>query len=142
MERYSSWQQTVERLHTVAHKREQERKRLEKGSVEALDQFAFHGLRQRGLVGDDLESIISDPTRLRAFLEKKRGAKARKPAEKMVQLLRDGLKLGYTIAGKNTSRFDEKASMKFLSPRFFGVVPEKENSGKLRVLAGPCLSSN
>lgn len=67
---------------------------------------------------------MMDPKKLRNFLAKKRGDKARKPMEKLIQLLRDGLKLGYTIAGKNTSRFDEK-TMKFVSPRFLSVVPEE-----------------
>ncbi len=114
----------VERLRGVAQKRREDRKRLEEGSIEGLDQLAFRGLRQRGLAGDDLESMVADPKRLRTFLAKKRGDNAKKPAEKLVQLLREGMKLGYSIAGKNTSNFDEQM-MKLLSPRFLSVVPER-----------------
>jgi hypothetical protein len=50
--------------------------------------------------------------------------------EKVMQLLRDGIKLGYSLAGQNTSDFDTR-SMKFISPRFLGVVPEDENDNEV-----------
>lgn len=44
-----------------------------------------------------------------------------------MDLVRDGFKLAYAMAGQNTSDFDEK-NMKLISPRFLGVVPEEKNN--------------
>lgn len=43
-----------------------------------------------------------------------------------MDLLRDGFKLGYALAGQNTTNFDEK-NMKLMSPRLLGVVPEEKD---------------
>jgi hypothetical protein len=39
--------------------------------------------------------------------------------------VRDAMKLGYSMAGQNTSGFEEK-TVKLVSPRFFGLVPEEK----------------
>lgn len=41
-------------------------------------------------------------------------------------MFRDALKIGYTMAGKNTTDFDKK-NLKFASPRFFGISPNEES---------------
>jgi hypothetical protein len=59
-------------------------------------------------------------------LQKARNKKNKKPEEKVMDLLRDGFKLGYALAGQNTTNFDEK-NMKLMSPRLLGVVPEEKD---------------
>lgn len=50
----------------------------------------------------------------------------------MMHTLREGMKLGYMMAGQNTSNFDEK-SVKMVSPRFFGLVPEEKQPDEVSV---------
>lgn len=91
--------------------------------------MAFRGIRQQMEKGGgvDVDALTRDPTKLGEFLKKARNRKDKKPAEKIIDLLRDGFKLGYALAGQNTTDFDKK-NMKLMSPRFLGVVPEdKEN---------------
>ncbi len=73
---------------------------------------------------------MKDPKKLKSFITKARNKKNKKPAEKIMDLLRDGFKLGYSLAGQNTTDFDTK-SMKFISPRFLGVIPENKNDDEV-----------
>jgi hypothetical protein len=45
-------------------------------------------------------------------------------------LLRDGFKLGYSLAGQNISNFDNK-TLKMISPKFFGLLPETDNGDEV-----------
>ncbi|KAI1694001.1 moulting cycle domain-containing protein [Ditylenchus destructor] len=75
-----------------------------------------------------LPSVFNDPAKLKQWISKKKNStKCKEPMEKLLALLRQGLKLGYTIAGKNTSDFDDK-TLKIVSPRFLSVVPEEDQS--------------
>ncbi|KAI1709539.1 moulting cycle domain-containing protein [Ditylenchus destructor] len=79
-------------------------------------------------VNEDLPSVFDDPTRLKQWISKKKNStKCKEPMEKLLALLRQGLKLGYTIAGKNTTDFDDK-TLRIVSPRFLSVVPEEDQS--------------
>jgi hypothetical protein len=71
---------------------------------------------------------VENPEKLKEFLHKKRSSRSRKPLDRLVSLLRDGLRLGYSLAGKNTSEVDESTVMKFVSPRFMSVIPEAETN--------------
>lgn len=51
----------------------------------------------------------------------------RDPTARLMGLLRDGLKMGYMIAGQNTSKF-ENGTLKVLSPEFFSVSPKEGNA--------------
>jgi hypothetical protein len=42
-----------------------------------------------------------------------------------VTLLRDGIKLGYAFAGKNSTDLENK-TLKMVSPRFLSVTPEQD----------------
>lgn len=49
---------------------------------------------------------------------------------KLTHLVRDGVKLGFLLAGeKNTSALNDK-NMKVLSPRFLSLRPENENGSE------------
>jgi hypothetical protein len=74
--------------------------------------------------------LINNPEKLREFLKKSRTRKNKKPEEKMIDLVRDGFKLGYALAGKNTTEFENK-NMKFISPRFMSVVPEQKQKDEV-----------
>ncbi|KAI1702303.1 moulting cycle domain-containing protein [Ditylenchus destructor] len=75
-----------------------------------------------------LPSVFNDPAKLKQWISKKKNStKCKEPMEKLLALLRQGLKLGYTIAGKNTTDFDDK-TLKIVSPRFLSVVPEEDQS--------------
>lgn len=45
--------------------------------------------------------------------------------KRLMNFLRDGMKLGYSLAGKNTSDFDNK-TFKVFSPRLLSVMPDEE----------------
>uniref|UniRef100_A0A915DNU2 Uncharacterized protein n=1 Tax=Ditylenchus dipsaci TaxID=166011 RepID=A0A915DNU2_9BILA len=121
------WQETVQRIRDSNTKRKLIKKRLEEESIENMEQFAFRGMKSRGMVGEDLNEIIEDPKRLKDFLTKKRSQKSKEPSTRLMNLLREGFKLGYTISGKNASKFDDK-NLKIASPRFLSVVPENEDN--------------
>ncbi|CAD5218193.1 unnamed protein product [Bursaphelenchus okinawaensis] len=65
--------------------------------------------------------------------------KPKSPEEKITNLLKDGIKLGYSLAGHDTSDFDEK-SMRIASPRFLSLMPELNSKNQLD-LASPSLLS-
>jgi hypothetical protein len=58
--------------------------------------------------------------------EKQKDA-ANEPVERLTNLVRDGIKLGYRLADKNMTgdELDEK-TLKLISPRFLSVVPDNE----------------
>ncbi|KAI1732619.1 moulting cycle domain-containing protein [Ditylenchus destructor] len=119
------WQETVIKITDSNKRRKEIRRKLEEESLENMEQFAFRGMKDRGMVQDDLNDVFEDPEKLKKFLSKKRSEKSKEPVHKLMGLLRQGLKIGYTLAGKNTSDFDDK-TLKIASPRFLSVVPEEE----------------
>jgi hypothetical protein len=74
-----------------------------------------------------LNEIATEPRKVRAFLAKKRLERGKKgvPMEKVVNLMRDAIKLAYTFAGQNTTGMEDK-TMRMVSPRFLSVTPEDE----------------
>lgn len=58
-------------------------------------------------------------------MNKKRSEKSKEPMERLMRLLKQGIKLGYSMTGQNTTDFDKK-NLKIASPRFLSVVPEKD----------------
>ncbi|KAI1705938.1 moulting cycle domain-containing protein [Ditylenchus destructor] len=119
------WQETIAKISDSAKHRKEERKRLEEESLENMDQFVFRGMRDRGMIQEDLDTVIRDPVKLKRWLAKKRSSKTQEPMQRLVALLRQGLKIGYSFTGKNASDLDDK-TLKVASPRFLSVVPEEE----------------
>ncbi|KAI6238496.1 hypothetical protein M3Y99_00673100 [Aphelenchoides fujianensis] len=135
--RTQRWQETVERIKVAGEKKRAMQKRIDEESEESLDQMAFRGI-QKQLGKDegnmDVEMLMKDPTKLNEFVNKAKTKKNRKPLEKVMQLLRDGIKLGYSLSGQNTTDFDTR-TMKLVSPRLLGVVPEEKNDDELNLLS-------
>lgn len=48
-------------------------------------------------------------------------------AKRLSNLIRDGVKLGYSLTGQNLTDLDTK-TMKVMSPRFLSLIPEEENN--------------
>ena len=68
---------------------------------------------------------MESPEKLKKFLNMKRSDKSKAPIQRFVNLLRDGIKLGYAFAGQNSTDLENK-TLKMLSPRFLGVTPEDD----------------
>uniref|UniRef100_A0A183D3Y8 DEAD/DEAH box helicase n=1 Tax=Gongylonema pulchrum TaxID=637853 RepID=A0A183D3Y8_9BILA len=51
-----------------------------------------------------------------------------------IKLLRNSVKLGMMLAGKNISGFENK-TIRLASPRFFGIVPEDVSNDETRLLS-------
>ena len=69
--------------------------------------------------------LIDDPNELKSLARHQRKEKSHEPMRRMLDLLREGVKLSYQMTGKNVSNFDDK-TLKVISPRFLSVVPENE----------------
>uniref|UniRef100_A0A915CL33 Uncharacterized protein n=1 Tax=Ditylenchus dipsaci TaxID=166011 RepID=A0A915CL33_9BILA len=69
-----------------------------------------------------LDEIIGDPKQLKKMLTSGRNDKNMDSTRKITGLLRQALKLGYMLAGENTTDFDNK-NVKMISPRFLSVTP-------------------
>ncbi|KAI1696571.1 moulting cycle domain-containing protein [Ditylenchus destructor] len=123
------WKEVIGKISQNDKERKNKRKWLEgESSIEDMEQLVFRGMRQKGVVNEDLPSVFEDPTKLKQWISKKKNStKCKEPMEKLLALLRQGLKLGYTIAGKNTTDFDDK-TLRIVSPRFLSVVPEEDQS--------------
>lgn len=48
-------------------------------------------------------------------------------AKRLSNLIRDGVKLGYSLSGQNATDLDQK-TMKVMSPRFLSVIPDQEEN--------------
>uniref|UniRef100_A0A914I061 Uncharacterized protein n=1 Tax=Globodera rostochiensis TaxID=31243 RepID=A0A914I061_GLORO len=124
------WQQTIARLQKSSVRRKEIRQKLEVPDREGdmdLDQLKFRGLKhQMGLAGEDLPAVVEDPRRARALIARTRAAargSGASPTDRLVELLRQGFALGYSMAGQNGTDFEEK-TLRSLSPRFLSVMPE------------------
>lgn len=124
------WQNTVQRIQNSANKRKAMKKRLEEGELESMDQLTYRGLKRHGAIAeeDDLYEIAENPEKLGKFLSKTRTKKGKLPIERFVNMLRDGIKLGYAFAGQNATELENK-TLKMVSPRFLSVTAEDENDG-------------
>jgi hypothetical protein len=56
---------------------------------------------------------------MKNFMKRAQQKKNKKPMEKLFQLVKDGVRLGYSLSGQNTTNFENK-TVKLFSPRFMG----------------------
>ncbi|CAD5214375.1 unnamed protein product [Bursaphelenchus xylophilus] len=135
------WKKTVEKLKNVGELRSKKRKETEDVSEETLQQLSLNGLKKHVMKGQesdvDLLDVFKDEQKLRDYL-KKRKEKPKDTSEKIFGLIREGLKLAYMMSPNGTKNstddFDDK-SMKLMSPRFFGLVPEAKEKNELEFLS-------
>lgn len=101
-------------------------KKIEDDSEENLDQMSLQAfkhkfMRKSPLDDINFDEIIKYPKKLNEILKNRKGNMTNE--EKIVSLIRDGVKLAYTIAGQNVTNFDNK-TIKLVSPRFLGITKE------------------
>ncbi|CAD5213616.1 unnamed protein product [Bursaphelenchus xylophilus] len=134
------WQDTVSKLRKNGDKRKRYKKLIEDDSEENMNQMALRGLKEKMLGADgkqtvedvDLEELMKDPQKLKEFVNAHK--KKRKPEERVVDTIRDAMKLVYSIAGKDTTNFDNR-TLKLVSPRFLGVVPEEAQDDEINLIS-------
>ncbi|CAD5213618.1 unnamed protein product [Bursaphelenchus xylophilus] len=136
---HRNWEVTVSRLKKVASEREQRkaRKELENDSEEKMAQmssFAFQRSTKNEDEKAELDKAFKDPKQMDKLIEKKLKSTKMKPEGRLMQFVKDALKLAYSLSGKNTTNF-EKKDMKFVSPRFFGVVKENKKEDEIDFLS-------
>ncbi|CAD5215061.1 unnamed protein product [Bursaphelenchus xylophilus] len=140
-----SWQMAVEKVRLSAHKRKAARKafaeRQEKGDFENLQQLAFRNLGQKHSMANELEGMIEKPDEMKKMIRDKKFKMMADPVGRMTNLVREGVKLGFSLAGQNSSDLDEK-TLSLISPRFFSVTPEQDADGNSTVnILSPSLLS-
>ncbi|CAD5213614.1 unnamed protein product [Bursaphelenchus xylophilus] len=137
------WQNTVEKLKINGAKRKKFKKLVENDSEENMNQIQMKSLRNKltgkkePTVDVDIEEMAENPEKLKNFVKNRKTPKNYE--EKVMDLIRRGVKLGYSFAGKNTTNFEDK-NMKLVSPRFLGVVPEENQDDDIS-LVSPSLFS-
>lgn len=68
--------------------------------------------------------VMDDPKKLRKYLAAKKLESSNDPSHRIASLVKEGVNLGYALAGRNVSAF-ENGTLKVVSPRFFSVLPDK-----------------
>ncbi|CAD5213604.1 unnamed protein product [Bursaphelenchus xylophilus] len=131
------WQNTVAKLKTNGAKRKKYKELIENDSEENLQSMNL-GLYKEKMVKKnpasdvDMEKLLKDPVELKKFIKKKKIPKTKE--DKIVDMIRSGLKLMYSLAGENTTNFEER-NMKLVSPRFLGVVPEEKKDDDISLIS-------
>ncbi|VDK34631.1 unnamed protein product [Gongylonema pulchrum] len=80
---------------------------------------------------NDFDSI---PLRIAEQVQDQILEQKKKVIAEPIKLLRDSIKLGMMLAGKNVSGFDNK-TVRLASPKFFGIVPEEYSNDETRLLS-------
>uniref|UniRef100_A0A1I7SK62 Protein C10 n=1 Tax=Bursaphelenchus xylophilus TaxID=6326 RepID=A0A1I7SK62_BURXY len=102
-----------------------------------MSSFAFQRSTKNEDEKAELDKAFKDPKQMDKLIEKKLKSTKMKPEGRLMQFVKDALKLAYSLSGKNTTNF-EKKDMKFVSPRFFGVVKENKKEDEVREAATLC----
>ena len=68
---------------------------------------------------------MDDRPRLRALIRRQCADRKAQPADRLIRLVKQGVRLGFAMAGENTTDWDEK-TFRLISPRFLSVVAEEE----------------
>ncbi|CAD5213610.1 unnamed protein product [Bursaphelenchus xylophilus] len=132
-ENLPKWQETVKSLRENGKKRRKFKELVENDSEETLSQIQMAAFKSKlmnktELTADiDVDGMVEDPKKLKEFLKNRK--KPITQEERVVNLIRNGMKLAYSLAGQNTTDFESK-TMKLISPRFLGLVPDEEEEEK------------
>ncbi|KAL3084626.1 hypothetical protein niasHT_034665 [Heterodera trifolii] len=138
----AEWQNTIEKIRQTSKRRKTMRKQKmepEKALLKLQQQIAGNG--QNNNAGEqipfgEMDEILErgNRTEIRQIIRmaqrqksaRRNGKKDKKmDPDKLVQLVRQGVTLGFALAGQNTTGWDEK-TMRLVSPRFLSVVAEEE----------------
>ncbi|KAI6185051.1 hypothetical protein M3Y97_00663100 [Aphelenchoides bicaudatus] len=121
-----NWKETVEKMRqSSALMRNKENEEFDEkmapiAMIQKLGRIGTDGKNQV-----DIESFLHDKQQMKKQMMKmprKEGG----PVDKIFKLVRQGLKLGYAMSGKNSTDFDDK-NTRVLSPKFLSISPEMRN---------------
>lgn len=70
-----------------------------------------------------VEKLATDRVALKKFMDDRK-SKPKKTEEKIMNVIREGVRIGYMLSGQNMTNFDQR-SLKMASPRFLGLMPDK-----------------
>lgn len=122
------WAETVQKLKRNAAllKKHKQKAELEAESEESLNSMALLAAKRSmredvAMNDDDFDQIAGNRTRLKAWLKTRRTPGD--VASNVIGILRQGMKLASSLAGQNTTDFDNK-NIQVASPRFMGLVRE------------------
>lgn len=126
-----SWQRTIKRLMNIASlQREQQKQQEEwqKSADDDADEFNDKIWHKRFGVSSDHQQEkqqTNTPTGLLELLALKHGKKPTEPVDRLMRLLRQAIRLGYSLTGRNGTDMEHR-TFRTLSPRFLSVIPQQE----------------
>uniref|UniRef100_A0A914E811 Uncharacterized protein n=1 Tax=Acrobeloides nanus TaxID=290746 RepID=A0A914E811_9BILA len=127
------WQYAVERIRGRVIQ-EKENKQQLKEARKQFEDYLFRGFRHEN-ENIDVDEMMEHPKQLKQLLEIKRQTDPKTDRDqKLLDLLRDGVKLGYSLVGRNTSELEDK-NLKAFSPRLLSVVPEEDDKNSVDLLS-------
>uniref|UniRef100_A0A915EAM5 Uncharacterized protein n=1 Tax=Ditylenchus dipsaci TaxID=166011 RepID=A0A915EAM5_9BILA len=134
-----NWQETISKLQKSALKKEALQLSMQPKTTREFESMLVKNLRKHESM--NLKSFDEFTAKMPVLpTEKPRKMPDQRP-RKIVNLLRDGFKLAWSLSGKNASEFSNK-TVKAFSPRFFSILPEEENEkGDLVEILSPSLLS-
>uniref|UniRef100_A0AC34FLW7 Uncharacterized protein n=1 Tax=Panagrolaimus sp. ES5 TaxID=591445 RepID=A0AC34FLW7_9BILA len=121
----SSWQSVIDKAQKTANKKRKLKKARQHLPKDSMEDMALGVFGRDRFQNEELDEVLKDKSKRKQLFQKMQH-KPKNPQQKLTGLLRDGMKLAYTILGKNISNFDEK-NLKFMSPKLFSVTTDDEN---------------
>ncbi|KAK0393588.1 hypothetical protein QR680_000292 [Steinernema hermaphroditum] len=126
-----SWHETLLKVKKLEHQQKEEdakrdalKKRL-RSMIEAMPENVDTTHKQQAL--KQLEEV-EHPKNMTDVEAKKEAIRI------PMQLMREAVKIGMQLTGKNVSHFDDK-TIKMVSPRFFSVVPDQDNDETVNLIS-------
>ncbi|CAJ0607441.1 unnamed protein product [Cylicocyclus nassatus] len=139
---YKSWQEVVSEIKEEGRKLKQKQK--VKKMLEQRFELFNEALRDEGMnkamikkldvFGDDKDDEEMETLMRKAKKQEQTLSKEDKMMQAPVKLVREGLKLGMMITGRNVSNFD-KQNVKLISPRLLSLVPEGTEDDVVNLLS-------